>query len=164
MLTKLGKHGNYPVTVVSQHDELIARIDCDATWSVKWNEVAVQAHEPATDDNIAISAVCRLLLAGRDNFLTSDWRRPAGAWRFQSFSIVTCPSNPLMAPFALIGTNETIAWVNQSGIWSVNWQEVGRIQTVPDHSHWAFVAIDGFCRLLLAAKDNFITEPFSRED
>jgi len=47
----------FPVLIRSDAGEMIARINPDSTWSVKWPEVIHQAYQPQTDLNIAVRAV-----------------------------------------------------------------------------------------------------------
>lgn len=152
----------YPVQVISQYDELIARINPDSTWSVKWQEVVAQAYEPCDESNISIGAICRLLLAGRDNFLTTRWNTNFPSWGNQSFEIGCCIVDHSEYALTLIGPTKTLGLVNADGSWSVDWDEV--IRTTNNHlDHWGYIAINGFCKLLLAARDNFVTKPMPKE-
>jgi hypothetical protein len=150
----------YPVCIVSQRDKLIARVNPDSSWSVKWDEIVIQAYEPpdARNTNVAVTAICRLLLAARDNFVVKNWDAQFLRWDHTICKIGCYPTDK--APvFTLIGKTELMAYVNLTGKWAVNWNEV-RL-THASERHWGSVAINGFCLLLLAAKDNFVTTPFT---
>jgi hypothetical protein len=150
----------YPVCIVSQRDEMIARVNPDRSWSVKWDEVISQAYEPpdARHANVTVTAICRLLFAARDNFVIQDWNAPFPGWE-QTICKIGCYATDKAPVFTLIGKTELMAYVTLEGQWAVNWKEVQLTHT-SDERHWGSVAIDGFCALLLAAKDNFVTIPF----
>jgi hypothetical protein len=149
----------YPVVILSQTGEPIARINPDRTWSVKWNAVLDQAYQPLTDTNIAICAICKVLVAGRDNFRTSYWDTHQPWLNFQY--IIGCASvSPVTndAVLALVGPTQIVAYINPDGTWSIDWEQVKLIRTLPD-GFWGLVALAGFCELLMGAKDNFHTSP-----
>lgn len=156
-----------PIWVVSQDDEDIARLNPDLTWSVRWSKVIDQAFAAPTRDNIALSAICRLLHAGRDNFRTSHWDEPLQPWEENRQFLVTTSElfsdeTPPKITFALLGPDAVLAVVNDDGCWSVDWQQVMALSTeikVGNHEPDTIPAL-GFCSLLLGAKDNFVTKPF----
>jgi hypothetical protein len=149
--------------IYAQNDELIARINLDGTWSVKWSEVSNQAYEALAGDNIAVVAICRLLLAGRDNFRVSPWDAPVTPTSqpqvFVPVDFKCAMLNPVAGSyFTLRGQNDVAAFVHKSADWSVNWPEV-------QATRLATVQVDripaiGFCELLNGAKDNFLVIPF----
>jgi hypothetical protein len=149
-----------PVYIVSQRDSVIARINADRSWSVKWDEVAIQAFEHPDTKNIAVSAICRLLLAARDNFLEEKWDTRFPEWTNATCK-VACYHAEKSPVFSLFGSH-LMDYVTLDGQWAVDWHEVSYTHafTSAERHRWGFVAISGFCALLVAAKDNFITVPF----
>jgi hypothetical protein len=149
----------FPVLVRSDAGELIARINPDSTWSVKWSDVITQAYLPQTEVNIAVRAVCQLLLAGRDNFRTSSWS-DIQAWDDLWFEIAPCAGlTQLNLALAIIDNNQVmLACVHSDGVWSVDWKMITERHasrlSVP-----VGAALAGFCELFMAAKDNFLTKP-----
>lgn len=147
----------YPVVVHSQDDEPIARINPDGTWSVKWSKVIDQAYAPLTSTNRTLCAICKVLLAARDNFRTSGWDDSYQYWGYNQFDIKNyLPIDDNV--FTLVGPARIVAKVNLDGSWSVNWDEVAIVRTI-SFQYWALIPMSGFCELLNAAKDNFITTP-----
>jgi hypothetical protein len=147
----------YPVLVRSQLGEPIARINPDRTWSVKWNPVLDQAYQPLNEVNVAICAICKVLVAGRDNFRTSSWETYQ-PWSDIQFEIACCTPMNTNAVLALIGPSQVVAYVNMNATWSIDWEQVAYIRELPD-TFWGLVPLAGFCELLIGAKDNFHTSP-----
>jgi hypothetical protein len=153
----------YPVRIYSQSDDLIARVNLDGSWSVLWPEVSTQAYETLTDDNIAVVAICRLLLAGRDNFRVTPWIVPMTSTSLPQVFVPADFKCVVVNPtargyFILRGQNDIAACVHKTAEWSVNWSEVLTTR-LADKQIDRIPAI-GFCELLTGAKDNFIVVPF----
>ena len=148
----------FPLLVRSQSGEPIARINPDRTWSVRWNAVLDQAYQPMNDGNIAVCAICHVLVAGRDNFRTSAWDDVAQPWSNIQFDIGCDSLVQSEAVLALVGPLCLVAYVNTNGVWSVDWEQVETIRAITD-SFWGLVPLAGFCELLSGAKDNFHTAP-----
>jgi hypothetical protein len=148
----------FPVLIKSQTGEPIARINPDRTWSVIWDAVLDQAYQPFTDTNIAVSAICKILVAGRDNFRTSSWD-DVQAWANTQINI-DCDSQikDNNVVLALVGPLYLVAYVNQNGQWSIDWDQVEGIRANKE-MFWGMIPLAGFCELLIGAKDNFHTCP-----
>jgi hypothetical protein len=159
-----------PVRIVSEKKEAIARINPDLTWSVNWNAVVNQAYAPFDARNIALGAICRLLVAGRDNFRTLPWHSPLQPWNDIQITVggSESPDQAAEVAFALLGLDDVIACVMRTGDWSVDWNSVLYHRTLSAQMgasrSTTSIPLFGFCELLMGAKDNFKTAPFPTFD
>lgn len=121
-----------------------------------------QAYAAVTRTNGAIVAVCKAMIAGRDNFWTSAWEAepmPYTGWQFEIRPIAGTPGVPVMA---LYSPDKMIAYVDNEAVWSIDWQSTAIIRSWPRSED--ATALIGFCALLMGAKDNFHTNPFPELD
>jgi hypothetical protein len=60
-----------PVLYISNDFNHIARANFDLSWSMQWPEIAAIVQRPVQE--ICLTALCRLFLAAKDNFVTTPW-------------------------------------------------------------------------------------------
>lgn len=158
---------SYPL-IIAPNGEQIARINFDGKWSVRWERVLHWAYEKPTKLNGAVIACSRMLLAARDNFVVAPWSESDQAndrWdHFQAeIGFAERPIGDDECHFLVCNEDERVARVNPDGIWAINWSAVGEIARLAADD-WRFVALVGFCSVLMAAKDNFLTAPWDQDD
>lgn len=146
----------YPLRIYSSKNELIARINPDTTWSVRWDAVIEQAYRPATQLDSHLVALAQILLAGRDNFRTTPWETKS-EWTFHSFRVGLL--DPENSPYLFSITDESdyyLARLCRDTIWEIDWSMIvghrrARIGIIWDGN----VATVGLSELFSGARDNF---------
>ena len=151
--------------VFAPDGEIIARINYDGTWSVRWDRVVDIAYQTPHVRRIAIIAYAKLLLAGRDNFNLTAWEADQPEWRHYQAEIDYIDHDPKPGNWqATISYNGLmVARVNYDGRWSIMWDEVLDISRWSDQDYRS-TALVGLCRLFMAAKDRFVTSPWDVPD
>jgi hypothetical protein len=147
--------------IFSPNGEIIARINHDGTWSVRWDRVVDIAYQTPHPRRIAIIAYTKLLLAARDNFCLTAWNDKMPEWiHFQAeIDYIDHDPKPGNWQSTISYNGNLIARVNYDGFWSIRWDEV------LDISRWSATdyrstALVGLCRIFKAAKDRFVTSPW----
>ena len=65
------------LSTVTFNNRILAKINPDATWSVRWDEVLEIARRTDQDYRaVALIGICRLLRAAKDRFLVTPWVVP----------------------------------------------------------------------------------------
>lgn len=156
----------YPFVLAPNGNEIM-RVNHDASLSVLWDQVLDERYKPLTDLNYPMVKCCQVLLAAQDNFVAVPWSIStswADQWKDHLSTEVGYLDRPLVKGTARFTVAAFTTWepviiaqVTYEGQWSVNWLEVQELARLTPHPE--IVALIGFCRLLVAAKDRFITIP-----
>lgn len=153
----------YPL-IIASNAETIARVNCDRTWSVRWDRVTDIAYESPQLRRLALRGYATLLLAAKDNFFLTPWavsQQAADEWAHYEAVIDAIVVDP--APDDLLSTisynSEMIARINYDGSWSVCWDQVLEVARWTSTTHHA-TALIGICRIFRAAQDRFYTTPW----
>jgi len=150
----------YPF-VLATNGEIIARVNHDGMWSVRWDRVLDTAYQPRHGRRVAVIAYAKLLLAARDNFNLTPWDVDGGEWKhFQAEIDYIDHDSPVGHWQSTISYNGClITRVNYDGSWSVLWNNIEDISRWP-LTDYRSVALVALCRLFMAAKDRFVTSPW----
>lgn len=157
----------YPL-ILATNGDIFARLNPDGTWSVRWDRALDIAYTKPQDNQIAVWAFAKLLVAAKDNFFATPWNVSAAMG--QNWCHYECiidyldyqlPSGSLQSTVTF--GDDLIARVNYDGSWSVRWDEVLDVLRITDLGFRA-VALLGICHLLKAAKDRFLTTPWDQWD
>jgi len=146
-----------PLIVRSEKGEDIARLNPDLTWSVRWSDVLDQAYADPHECNTILRGCCTILLAARDNFITSKWDDPIQEWSGQG---VLLERNTPYEVFTLSEGDVPFAGIYENGMWYIDWNCIEAVHALD--SSQTCLQMSGMCGLLLAARDRFLAQRFVR--
>jgi hypothetical protein len=155
---------SYPL-VIAPNGEEIMRINHDGSISAKWDRVLDHRYRPETPQNKIIVRLCELVLAARDNFVqtswaqSDEWKEKWGHFMVHIDYVAHAPAKGVPYFTMTNGYLDLIAVIDKDGKWCIDWPRVEDVARLPiDSVH--VVTVIGFCRLMVAAKYRFPTEPW----
>lgn len=154
----------YPFILSYSGDEF-ARVNYDGVWSVKWEKAIQVRYEPLTLRNRAIVGCATVLVAARDNFVTTSWADSDAAsnkWEHNAkvIDLREADPDPAEIQFKIANAGDVCARVNYDGSWSIIWDQVDVVART-QKDNWRTLALARFCHLLLAARDRFPVSPWN---
>ncbi len=156
----------YPF-ILAYDGDVFARVNYNGEWSVRWDKALFVRYEKVTKRNKAILACTEVLVAAKDNFFVTPWDESdswADRWSNKQIviDILDHDADEEENEIQLNESNEKFAIVKPSGKWAIDWTKVTEIST--KELDRRSVTLIGFCKLLLAAKDNFPTTSWWDDD
>lgn len=158
----------YPL-ILATNGEMFARLNPDRSWSVRWDRTLDVAYTKPKDNQIAVWAFAKLLVAAKDNFFATPWDVSdtlGNEWRHYECIIDyhDCAMPPRMLQSTITYGDDLIARVNHDGSWSVRWDGVRDVLLREGDFDFRGTALVGICRMLKAAKDRFLTTPWDQPE
>jgi len=157
----------YPF-VLAADGEYVARANFNGSWSVRWDRVLDLVYQPTHPRRVAVIAYAKILLAAKDNFVTTPWE-VSTQWKdnwkhFQcEVEYIDHDPKPGSIQSSIIYNGDTLARVNHDGSWSICWPDVAELARLPMDDYRG-LALYALCRLFISAKDRFWTTPWPQND